>query len=174
MQDVFATLLGTLTGGLISASVFVLQWQLEGRRQRQRARELGEKYRLAVEAELRVASQQIEDKLGWLSRDVSDSPPPDLALCVKTEGRLLYLGEGEALTLSLPFWDENLREIVETLEVDDFRALTERVSAVRSFVVKFGELKQAFQVRTGNAAEMALAVYRDLQAIGPRSRKTGP
>ena len=129
----------------------------------------GSKYEQAVEAELEAARETITNKMKWLSRDERDSEGVrDERLHVEYEGKLLYLGEDERFEAPLPFWENNIREIVEVAGARSFKELSGRVLLVKKFVIKFREMKMAFKTGEGDAKKMGLACYRDLLDLHSR------
>lgn len=155
MDQAIAALLGTVTGFLLPSLASYL-----------RARTRGARFENALRGELEDARETARQKLLWLGRDQRPwAAITDEKLLVEFEGKLLYLGEDEDFTVQLPFWDQNLRDIVEATSTRAFNRICREVALLRRFALKFREMKLAFKVDGGNPKAMALACYRDLIAI---------
>ena len=92
-------------------------------------------------------------------------PRSEQRLLIEFKGKLLYLGEPEDFSLTLPFWDHNLRDVIEATSTRAFNRMCREVSLLRKFESKFREMKLAFQIGGGDPKQMALACYRDLIEI---------
>jgi hypothetical protein len=155
MDQAVTALLGAVTGFFLPslASYF-------------RTRTKGSRFENAVKGELDEGKESVRQKMFWLSRDQSPFESlSDEKLLVEFDGKLLYLGESEDFNIALPFWEQNLRDIVEVSSTRSFNAMCEEVSLLRRFVSKFREMKLAFRVGEGDPKAMALACYRDLVKI---------
>ena len=126
----------------------------------------GAKYEQAVEVEIQAAEDAIINKMKWLSRDERNFVHGKVDKhFVEYEGKLLYLGEDEQFEIEVPFWENNIREIVEVLRAVSFRRLSGRVLLIKKFVMKFRDMKLAFKTGHGDAKKMGLACYKDLLNI---------
>ncbi len=87
----------------------------------------------------------------WLSRDQTPYRAQiEERLLIEFEGKLLYLGEPEDFSLTLPFWDHNLRDVIEATSTRAFNRMCREVSLIRKFESKFREMKLAFQIGGGD------------------------
>lgn len=91
--------------------------------------------------------------------------PTDERLLAEFDGTVLYLGEQEEFCVSLPFWEQNIRDIIELTSTKSFNGMCREVLLLRKFVSKFREMKLAFKVGGGDPKQMALACYQDLVEI---------
>lgn len=121
------------------------------------------RYKAAITKEVERIKQQIESKLNWLSRDVS---PHILDVnqdgVVEVNGRALYLGEKEEFELNFRFWDENYTDIILILSTKDFSLCASIYQLFEDFILKFNQMKRAFEEDTGNKGKIALICYQDL------------
>ena len=155
MDKIFAVALGTILGFLLPMISDIIK----------RIR-VGENYANALKMELDHAKQNIHEKMKWLSRDVENLKSTlDEKLLVKNKQTLLYLGEIEDFDLELPFWKDNLREIVEIVDSKTFNKIGSEIILIRQFLSKFMDMKQTFQIPGGDPKKMALACYKDLIEI---------
>lgn len=160
------TLLSAIIGGSLALAGIVLNWFLQEKRRRQQAVERGKKYQIAIEAEVHAAMEAIEEKINWMSRDITDDSGIKDTLCVYDDkGRRLFLGEEESMTLSFPLWEKHMNEVVEALDTESFRSLSKRISLANRFVAKLGDLKIAFECERGDAKKMAQAIFKDMRNI---------
>lgn len=152
MNQVFTALLGAITGFFLpSVASYV------------RSRMIGSRFENAAKAELEEAKDKVHEKMLWVSRPFKSQT--DDRLLVEFDGKLLYLGEPEDLCVSLPFWEHNIRDIIEITSTKSFNAMCREVSLLRKFVSKFREMKLTFRVGGGDPKLMALACYHDLIEI---------
>jgi hypothetical protein len=129
-------------------------------------RTLGKRLKHAFDREIEDAKTGIHRKMFWLSRDVSGAAlAVDERQLVKSDGKVLYLGEDEEFDVRLPFWEGNLDEIVHSVDTRTFDELCDQVRYVRAFVSKFKDLKLAFKSIGGDPKKMALVCYQDLLKI---------
>ena len=126
----------------------------------------GSRFENAVRAEIDQAKDSVHQKMLWLSRDQTPYRAQiEERLLIEFEGKLLYLGEPEDFSLTLPFWDHNLRDVIEATSARAFNRMCREVSLLRKFESKFREMKLAFQIGGGDPKQMALACHRDLIEI---------
>lgn len=155
MNQAIVALLGAITGFLLPTLAAYV-----------RSRMTGTRFENAVKGELDEAKDSLRQKMLWISRDQSSFRSQlDEKLLVEFGGKLLYLGEEEDFCVSLPFWEQNIRDIIEVTSTKSFNRICREVSLVRKFVSKFRETKLAFKVGGGDPKQMALACYRDLIEI---------
>lgn len=155
MDQVVTALLGVTTGFFLPSLASYIRSRVKGTR-----------FENAVRVDLDQAKDSVHQKMLWLSRDQTPfRRQTGERLLAEFHGKLLYLGEDEDFSVSLPFWDENIREIIEITSTRAFNELCREVSLLRKFVAKFREMKLAFKVTGGDPKQMALACYRDLLAI---------
>jgi len=161
MSAVIAALLGVVTGFVLPLLLAYVQSRMKGSR-----------FENAVRTEIAEAKSRVHEKMLWLSRyQTPYLAQTDERLLVEFEAKLLYLGESEEFTLALPFWQQNLRELVEVASTGAFNDLCREVSQLRRFESKFREMKLAFQIGAGDQLgsgapkQMALACYLDLLDI---------
>jgi hypothetical protein len=155
MSHVIAALLGVVTGFILPLLVAYVQSRMKGSR-----------FENAARAEIAEAKSRVHEKMLWLSRNQAPyRAHSDERLLVAFDSKLLYLGEPEEFTLALPFWQQNLRDLIEVASTSAFNNLCREVSQLRKFESKFREMKLAFQIGGGDPKQMALACYRDLIQI---------
>jgi hypothetical protein len=155
MNQAVAALLGTATGFLLPTLASYIRSRMKGAR-----------FENAVDVELDGAKDSVHQKMLWISRDHRPySSQTDEKLLVECDGKLLYLGEKESFGVSLPFWEQNMRDIIEITSTDSFNGMCRKVVLLRKFVSKFSEMKLTFEVGGGDPKQMALACYRDLVQI---------
>ncbi len=155
MNQAIPALLGAITGFFLPLIASYV-----------RSRTKGSRFENAVRAEIEEAKDSVHQKLLWLSRDQTPfRSQTDRQLLVEFEGKLLYLGEPEDFSLTLPFWEHNLRDVIEATPTKAFNRMCREVSLLRKFESKFREMKLAFQIGGGDPKQMALACYRDLIEI---------
>jgi hypothetical protein len=155
MRQAIAALLGAVTGFFLPLLATYFRTRIKGTR-----------FENAVEMEIDEAKDNVHEKMLWLSRDnelfkdkINDR------LLVPYRGALLYLGEREDFSIVLPFWDNNLRDVIEVTSTSGFNRMCREISLLRRFVAKFREMKMAFEVEGGDTKAMALACYNDLLSI---------
>jgi hypothetical protein len=120
----------------------------------------------ALDRELSEAAADIERKLAWVSRNVTESPEQvDADRTVQTNGTRLYLGEREEFAVPRAYWKAKYTEIAEAVSNRDFSDFYVMHRLVDSFEQKFREMKQAFDNAWGTKDAMALACFGDLTAI---------
>jgi hypothetical protein len=155
MHEAITALLGAATGFFLPSLASYI-----------RSRMRGSRFENAVKGELDEAKDSVHQKMLWISRDQSPFRSlTDERLVLEFDGKLLYLGEEEAFSVSIPFWEHNIRDIIEVTSTKSFNGMCREVSLLRKFVSKFREMKLAFDVGTGDPKRMALACYRDLVEI---------
>jgi len=155
MSQIVAALLGVITGFLMPLLLSYVQSRMKGSR-----------FENAARAEIAEAKARVHEKMLWLSRDQTPyRSQTDERLLVEFSGMLLYLGEPEEFTLSLPFWQQNLRDLIEVVSTAAFNSLCHEVSLLRSFESKFREMKLAFHIGGGNPKQMAQDCYQNLLDI---------
>jgi len=150
-------LLGVVIGFMLSSLASVVRAYTTGRR-----------FENAVREELGVAKEQIHRKMRWVLRDEKEVAPDqrrDPSHQVAWQGRLLYLGEPENFEVRLPFWEQNVRTIVELTPAKAFAALFREVVLVNKFVSKFSEMKLSFTSGLGDPKWMGVACLEDLISI---------
>lgn len=128
----------------------------------------GRRFENAVRAELAEAKQLIALKMRWILRDETGVTPDarrDPNHVVPYYGRLLYLGEPEDFSVHLPFWEQNIRTIVEVTPAKSFAKLFQEIVLVNKFVSKFRDMKLAFTSGLGDPHWMAIPCLRDLIGI---------
>lgn len=155
MNEAITALLGAVTGFFLPsvASYF-------------RSKTKGKRFENAVKGELDEAKGRLHEKMIWLSRDHRPlESVTDKKLLVESDGKLLYLGEEEEFNVSLPFWDQNLRDIVEATSTRSFGRMSHEVLLLRGFASKFREMKLSFKVGGGDPKAIALACYGELVGI---------
>jgi hypothetical protein len=155
MNQAIPALLGAITGFFLPLIASYV-----------RSRTRGSRFENAVRAEIDEAKNSVHQKMLWLSRDqMPYRSQIEERLLIEFEGHLLYLGEPEDLSTALPFWDHNLRDVIEATSTRAFNRMCREVSLLRKFESKFREMKLAFQTGGGDPKQMALACYRDLIQI---------
>jgi hypothetical protein len=155
MNQAITALLGAVTGFLLSSLKSYVQLRMKGNR-----------FENAAKGEIEEAKDVLDGKMHWVSRDHrAYRTPENEGLLVEFDGKLLFLGEPETFCVSLPLWEQNLRDIIELSTTDAFNGMCRDVLLMRKFVSKFRELKLTFEVRGGDPKRMALACYQDLIAI---------
>ncbi len=155
MNQAITALLGAVTGFFLPLIASYV-----------RSRTKGSRFENAVRAEIDQAKDSVHQKMLWLSRDQTPYRAQiEERLLIEFEGKLLYLGEPEDFSLTLPFWDHNLRDVIEATSARAFNRMCREVSLLRKFESKFREMKLAFQIGGGDPKQMALACHRDLIEI---------
>jgi hypothetical protein len=156
MNQAITALLGAITGFLLPTLASYVRSKMKGSR-----------FENAVKGELDEAKDCVHRKMVWLSRDQTSfmAQIDDQRLLAEVEGKLLYLGEPEEFSVQLPFWEQNLRDIVELTSNNSFNRMCREVSLLRKFVSKFRDMKLTFKVGGGDPKQMARACYRDLLSI---------
>lgn len=162
MDQGLAAIIGVLLGIGASSTGAIYKWYAMRRR-----------YETAISLELRRAVRMIDAKLSWLERPL----PPSIAetvpnRIVQIDGTGLYLGEDEQLSVPLPFWQTNYKEIVSLLPDKSFSAFAETAELIEMFEAKFSDMKLSFLGTVGNPGEMAAACYKDLLAIRQRLKQS--
>ncbi|MFB2937082.1 hypothetical protein ACE1B6_17675 [Aerosakkonemataceae cyanobacterium BLCC-F154] len=155
MDQGIAALLGVIIGSILTSlsSIF-------------RSRMIGSRFLAALEVEIQEAKDSIHQKMRWVSRDASCMKGQiDARLLVEYNGKVLLLGEEEDFVISLPFWDANIREIVEIIPTKQFKRICNEVILIRKFALKFRDIKMAFKIVMGDPAWMARECYIDLLNI---------
>ena len=157
-SQVISVLLGTATGFFLpSLASFI------------RATVKGSRFENALEAEITEAKDSVRQKMLWVSRDHREFMAKTAkSLVVEFDNKLLYLGEDEDFSVSLPFWEHSMRDIVEVVPTRSFNRMCQDVILLRNFVSKFREMKLAFKIGGGDAKKMALACYQDLVELHKR------
>ncbi|MEO1144345.1 MAG: hypothetical protein AAFY26_01910 [Cyanobacteria bacterium J06638_22] len=84
---------------------------------------------------------------------------------VEVNGRALYLGEKEEFELNFRFWDENYTDIILILSTKDFSLFANIYQLFEDFILKFNQMKRAFEEDTGNKGKIALICYQDLHLL---------
>ncbi|KAB2958506.1 MAG: hypothetical protein F9K13_13405 [Candidatus Methylomirabilis oxygeniifera] len=127
----------------------------------------GRRFENAVRAELAEAKELIDRKMRWILRDETGVTPESRnpSHVVACYGRLLYLGEPEDFSVHLPFWEQNIRAIVEVTPAKPFAALFQEIVLVNKFLSKFRDMKLAFTSGLGDPKGMAVACLEDLISI---------
>ncbi len=152
MGNVFSALAGTLIGFLLPTIAGLIKSRTRGKR-----------FANAVRQELIQAAEQIHQKMVWLSRDVSaERAGKEEGRLVDVNGRLLFLGEVEAFSVPLTFWQGNIRDIAEIVDTKRIDAICAQVAMVRRYEAKFKDMKAAFHFSDQNPKEMAGVCYREL------------
>ncbi|HEV3219095.1 MAG TPA: hypothetical protein VGZ48_04950 [Candidatus Acidoferrales bacterium] len=152
---IVASLFGVATGFLLPSLASYVRSKLKGNR-----------FENAVKLELDEAKESVQEKMLWFSRDqMQFRQQADERLLVELGGKLLYLGEEEDFAVSLPFWDQNIRDIIEITSASSFDRMCRDVLMLRKFARKFREMKLAFKIGGGDPKQMASACYLDLVEI---------
>ncbi|MGA8761669.1 MAG: hypothetical protein WB562_02175 [Candidatus Sulfotelmatobacter sp.] len=155
MKEVVTALIGVATGFFLPSLAKFVQSRVRGTR-----------FENAVRAEIEEAKDIIHEKMLWVSRDHREfREQADTRLLVEFDGKLLYLGEEEEFRVALPFWENNIRDIIEITSTKSFNKMCRDFSLAKKFASKFREMKLSFKVSGGDPKQMALACYRDLLAI---------
>ncbi len=155
MDQGIAALLGVVIGFILPSLSSIV-----------RSKKVGERFIAALEVELEEAKNIIDQKMRWISRNASCMEGQiDQRLLVEYNGKVLFLGEDEDFFVSLPFWDGNIRDIVEVIPTQQFQRICSDVILVRRFLTKFRDMKMAFKVVIGDPTRMATACYSDLLQI---------
>lgn len=157
MDKGIVALLGVVLGFLLQSVASLVRSYTTGRR-----------FENAVRAELEEAKKLIDRKMRWILRDEtgvtpeSRGNPSHVVVCY---GRLLYLGEPEDFSVHLPFWEQNIRAIVEVTPAKPFAALFREIVLINRFLSKFRDMKLAFTSGLGDPKRMAIACLEDLISI---------
>lgn len=157
MDQGITALLGVVLGFLLPSVASLVRSYTTGRR-----------FENAVRAELAEAKRLVELKMRWILRDETGVTPDarrNPNHVVPCYGRLLYLGEPEDFSVHLPFWEQNIRAIVEVTPAKSFATLFQEIVLVNKFVSKFRDMKLAFTSGLGDPKWMALACLGDLIGI---------
>jgi hypothetical protein len=157
MDQGVAALVGVVVGFLLPTFYSLAQSYIAGHR-----------FENAARAELSEAKELIGRKMRWILRDETGITPDsarDPSHVVACYGRLLYLGEPEDFSVHLPFWEQNIRAIVEVTRAKPFGELFREVVLVNRFVSKFRDMKLAFTSGLGDPKWMAIACLGDLTRI---------
>ena len=129
----------------------------------------------ALEHELSEVTTEIENKVAWIGRKVSEHlDEVDQDRIVESEGKHLYLGEREEFVVPRAYWKAKYTEITEAINDRDFSDFYVMYRLVDRFEQKFHEMKLAFETSLGRKDVMALACFDNLMAISKdlRSRLT--
>jgi hypothetical protein len=155
MDQATAALLGAITGFFLPSLASYIRSRMKGAR-----------FENAVKGEIEGAKDSLHQKMLWVSRDQSPFKSQTAErLLVEFDGKLLYLGEQEDFCVSLPFWEQNIRDIIEVSSTKSFNDMCRKVLLLRKFVSKFREMKLTFNIGGGDPKQMALACYQDLVKI---------
>ncbi|MBC8114700.1 MAG: hypothetical protein H7062_10010 [Candidatus Saccharimonas sp.] len=157
MSETIGALLGVVLGFLLPSVASLLRSYTTGRR-----------FENAVRAELAEARELLGRKMRWILRDetgVTPDPRRDPSHVVNYCGRLLYLGEPEDFSVHLPFWEQNIKAVIEVTPAKAFATLFREVVLVNRFVSKFRDMKLAFTSGLGDPTWMAIACLGDLISI---------
>jgi len=121
----------------------------------------------ALDHELSEAVADIEAKMAWVGRDVSNQPliEVDQDRIVKRNGQLLYLGEREEFTVFREYWRERYTEIAEVIPEKDFSEFYGMHRLIDRFEQKYHDMKFTFETSLGRKDVMALACFDDLGKI---------
>ncbi|MHB9073806.1 MAG: hypothetical protein ACYC6G_09795 [Desulfobaccales bacterium] len=126
----------------------------------------------ALFAEFRYAKKEIDLKLKWLGRDVSNYVNQvDEKRIIDYEMKKLFLGEKEEFKLKCTYWEEKYCEVVEILAESKFSYFAEMHRLILEFVEKFAQMKGAFETTFGDPKEMAKACFEDLFRINRELEK---
>ena len=129
----------------------------------------------ALDRELSEVSAEIEKKLAWVGRNISEHlDEVDQERIVESKGRRLYLGEREEFVVPRAYWKAKYTEIAEAINDEDYSDFYVMYRLVDRFEEKFREMKLTFETSLGKKDVMALACFDDLMAISKdlRSRLT--
>lgn len=142
MDQGIAALLGVIIGSILPSLSSLL-----------RSKIVGEKFITALDVEIQEAKTAIHEKMCWISRDASFVKGiVDERLLVEFDNTTLLLGEDEDFVVALPFWDANIRDIVEIVPAKEFRRICNEIILIRKFQSKFRDMKMAFKVDMGDPA----------------------
>lgn len=120
----------------------------------------------ALNAEISFAKREMEGKLRWLARDVSNNiNQVDEKRIVDYEMKQLFLGEKEEFKLKCKYWEDKYCEIAENLSESEFAYFAEIHRLILKFVEKFAQMKGAFETNFGDPKWMAIACFEDLFQI---------
>ncbi len=126
----------------------------------------------ALERELLSVSVEIEKKLKWVGRDISEHlNEVDQDRIINANGMRLYLGEREEFVVPRVYWMAKYTEIVEVVSKNDFSDFYEMYRLVDGFEQKFREMKKTFETNIGEKDVMALACFNDLKGISKRLKR---
>jgi hypothetical protein len=119
-----------------------------------------------IHREIEQAVGSVKKKMQWLTRKPDGHPDDDLMVEVGYD-KLLYLGEKEEFTISIPFWKGNFNEILSTISHNDFERFWRVVRELEMFEVKFADMKKSFDspMTTGKHKGMARICFEELQVI---------
>lgn len=165
MSEEVKTIVSVVIGAMIGQLGVLLRWFLYERSQKRQAVQRREKYKRAVEVEIKSAMEAIHTKVNWISHDVSGDLTISDDLCVEHDGKRLFLGENESMTLSFPVWERNAKEVIEALDAEEFHKKSEEILLARKFVSKVDDLRNAFECNRGEPRVMALAIFDDMLNI---------
>lgn len=136
------------------------------RKERHRQAERGQRFELALGAEVHKNIRLIHAKMKWLQRaDKAGIAKQNPSRFVLVDGQNLYLGEAEQFHLPSPFWTTNNTEIVSLISTGAFDRFVTAYQLFDLFQAKFADLKEGFNHSEGNPKDMALACYQDLVQI---------
>ena len=142
MDQGIAALLGVIIGSILPSLSSLL-----------RSKVVGEKFITALDIEIQEAKNTIHEKMHWISRDASCMKGiVDGRLLVESNNTMLLLGEDEDLIITLPFWEANIRDIVEIIPPKEFKRICNEIILTRKFLSKFRDMKMAFKVVMGDPA----------------------
>lgn len=125
-----------------------------------------QRIRSALIRELLEVTSEIEKKLTWVGRDVSNHlNEVDQDRTIVRNSIRLYLGEREEFAVPRGYWKAKYTEIAEIIPDKDFSDFYVMYRLVERFEQKFREMKLTFECSTGKKDVMALACFDDLTAI---------
>jgi len=120
----------------------------------------------ALLGEVRHTKREIELKLKWIDRDVSNHlNQVDERRIVDYKGKKLFLGEQEEFKTKCKYWEEKYYETAELLSESEFAYFAELHRLISKFVEKFAQMKGAFETGYGDPKWMARACFEDLIQI---------
>ena len=121
----------------------------------------------ALSRELIEVTSEIEKKLEWIGRDVSEHlNEVDQDRFVESKGVRMYLGEREEFAVPRAYWKAKYTEIAEAISDKDFSNFYVMHRLVDRFEQKFHEMKLTFESSLGKKDVMALACFEDMMVIG--------
>lgn len=123
---------------------------------------------VALRSELLAVSNDIQEKIVWLKRDVKafDLKEPDSDRIVVRDGKLLYLGEREEFTVARPYWLLKYTDAAELIDPEQFSSFYQMYRLVDKFEQRFKELKHTFDLPAlGSKKDMAIWILEDLTRI---------
>jgi hypothetical protein len=120
----------------------------------------------ALDRELTEVTAEIERKLEWIGRDVSNYlKEVDCERVIEAKGIRLYLGEREEFEVPRAYWKSKYTDIAEAISDSDFSDFYVMYRLVDRFEKKFHEMKMTFETSLGQKDVMALACFDDLTEI---------